>query len=82
MFNEGWGQYDTLRVVEKAMALDSTRLFDCASGWVDFEVRRGSKLGGSSVRGVLPPAAACRALLCIGVILLMRTWCDATPPTP
>lgn len=38
VFNEGWGQYETLRVVEYAKSLDASRLFDGASGWVDFPV--------------------------------------------
>jgi hypothetical protein len=38
VFNEGWGQYDTPRVTAAAMALDSTRLFDDASGWTDANV--------------------------------------------
>ncbi len=38
VFNEGWGQYETLRVVDYAKSLDASRLFDGASGWVDFPV--------------------------------------------
>ena len=34
-FNEGWGQYDTARVVEQVRKLDPTRLVNCASGWND-----------------------------------------------
>ena len=34
-FNEGWGQFDTPRVVDMTKALDPTRLVDCASGWTD-----------------------------------------------
>ena len=34
-FNEGWGQYDTQRVVRQAKRWDPSRLFDAASGWVD-----------------------------------------------
>lgn len=37
-FNEGWGQYDTARIVEKVKLLDPTRLVDPASGWNDFPV--------------------------------------------
>ena len=35
IFNEGWGQFDSLIVAEKLQSLDNTRLFDNASGWVD-----------------------------------------------
>ncbi len=38
VFNEGWGQYDTQQVVQLAQSLDSSRLVDPASGWVDAEV--------------------------------------------
>lgn len=35
-FNEGWGQYDTVRIAEWVRTYDPTRLVDCASGWNDF----------------------------------------------
>jgi beta-galactosidase/beta-glucuronidase len=34
-FNEGWGQYDTSRIVDWIKRLDPTRLVDNASGWAD-----------------------------------------------
>jgi len=34
-FNEGWGQYDTPRIVDLVRSLDSTRLVNNASGWTD-----------------------------------------------
>ena len=34
-FNEGWGQFDTPRIVDLCKKLDPTRLVDCASGWTD-----------------------------------------------
>ncbi|MGE5296577.1 MAG: glutaminase domain-containing protein, partial [Solirubrobacterales bacterium] len=34
-FNEGWGQFDTPRVVDMVRKLDPTRLVDNASGWTD-----------------------------------------------
>ncbi len=36
-FNEGWGQYDTKRIVEAVKKQDPTRLVDNASGWNDLE---------------------------------------------
>jgi hypothetical protein len=36
-FNEGWGQYDTARIVEAVKKQDPSRLVDCASGWNDVE---------------------------------------------
>lgn len=34
-FNEGWGQYDTPRIVNLVRELDPTRLVNNASGWTD-----------------------------------------------
>ncbi|NLC96523.1 MAG: glycoside hydrolase family 2 [Erysipelotrichaceae bacterium] len=34
-FNEGWGQFDSVLVVEFIKKIDSTRLIDHASGWFD-----------------------------------------------
>jgi regulation of enolase protein 1 (concanavalin A-like superfamily) len=35
VFNEGWGQFDTVRVTNLAKSLDPTRLVSNASGWTD-----------------------------------------------
>jgi hypothetical protein len=37
-YNEGWGQWDTPRIVEKIKKLDPTRLVDNTSGWTDRNV--------------------------------------------
>jgi hypothetical protein len=34
-FNEGWGQFDSLRLAERVRELDPTRPVDHASGWYD-----------------------------------------------
>ncbi|HLQ45125.1 MAG TPA: glycoside hydrolase family 2 TIM barrel-domain containing protein, partial [Planctomycetaceae bacterium] len=34
-FNEGWGQFDTARIVDFTKKLDPTRLVNNASGWTD-----------------------------------------------
>lgn len=34
-FNEGWGQYDTARIVDLVRKFDPTRLVDNTSGWSD-----------------------------------------------
>ncbi len=36
VFNEGWGQYDTVRLTRWVKELDPTRLATCASGWNDY----------------------------------------------
>ncbi len=38
VFNEGWGQYDTVRLTQKVMEQDPSRLVSNASGWVDHPV--------------------------------------------
>jgi hypothetical protein len=35
VFNEGWGQYDTQRIVKDAKRADPSRLWVAASGWWD-----------------------------------------------
>jgi hypothetical protein len=37
-FNEGWGQFDTVRIAKWVKSYDPTRLVDPASGWNDFPV--------------------------------------------
>jgi len=34
-FNEGWGQFDTVRIANRVKQLDPRRLVICASGWTD-----------------------------------------------
>jgi hypothetical protein len=36
VFNEGWGQYDTVRITDWTKKYDPTRLANPASGWNDF----------------------------------------------
>jgi len=38
LFNEGWGQYDTERLVPWLKSFDPSRLVDSASGWTDKRV--------------------------------------------
>ncbi len=33
LFNEGWGQYDAVRLYREMKALDKTRVWDATSGW-------------------------------------------------
>ncbi len=35
LFNEGWGQFEAVRLTEKLRSLDSSRLIDSTSGWYD-----------------------------------------------
>jgi hypothetical protein len=35
-FNEGWGQFDTVRIANLVREYDPTRPVNCASGWNDF----------------------------------------------
>ncbi|HQU46438.1 MAG TPA: glycoside hydrolase family 2 TIM barrel-domain containing protein, partial [Pirellulales bacterium] len=36
VFNEGWGQFDTVRITDWTKQHDPSRLVNCASGWNDF----------------------------------------------
>ena len=38
VFNEGWGQYDTVRLTNETEKRDPSRLVTAASGWTDHEV--------------------------------------------
>ena len=35
IFNEGWGQFDSVKIYDELKKIDNTRLFDHASGWHD-----------------------------------------------
>ena len=35
IFNEGWGQFDAAKIYEECKKLDSSRIYDHASGWHD-----------------------------------------------
>ena len=35
IFNEAWGQFDSKRIYKELKQIDSTRLYDHASGWID-----------------------------------------------
>jgi Glycosyl hydrolases family 2, sugar binding domain/Glycosyl hydrolases family 2, TIM barrel domain/Glycosyl hydrolases family 2 len=37
VFNEGWGQFDTVRITDWTKKYDPSRLVDCASGWNDMK---------------------------------------------
>ena len=38
VFNEGWGQHDTVDLTNLVMETDPSRLVTCASGWTDHPV--------------------------------------------
>ncbi|CAL8469103.1 g8644 [Coccomyxa elongata] len=50
VFNEGWGQYDTQRIVQEAKALDPSRLWDAASGWIDPQDGTAYPAGGQTAK--------------------------------
>ena len=35
VFNEGWGQHNTVEIVEKVMEYDKSRIIDGVTGWTD-----------------------------------------------
>jgi len=79
-FNEGWGQYDTARIVEKIKALDPTRLVDCASGWNDMGVGDVHDIHSYPGPAAVPPEPNRAAVLGefggLGLPLRGHTWQD------
>jgi hypothetical protein len=79
-FNEGWGQFDTPRIVDWVRSLDSTRLVDAASGWADRGV--GDVVDIHSYPGPeAPPNEPGRAAVLgefggLGLPLRSQTWQD------
>ncbi len=59
VFNEGWGQFDTQRLVQEAKALDPSRLWDAASGWIDPQDRTAYPPGGETSTS---PALGCTTI--------------------
>jgi hypothetical protein len=62
-FNEGWGQFDTARIVDLVKTLDPTRLVIGASGWVDRGVGDVNDIHQYPGPGVPPPEANRAAVL-------------------
>jgi len=79
-FNEGWGQYDTPRIVELTRKLDPTRLVNNASGWTDNKV--GDVHDIHSYPGpAAPPVEETRAIVLgefggLGLPVRGHTWQD------
>ena len=79
-FNEGWGQYDTARMVDLIRGIDPTRLVDSASGWADRgvgDVHDIHKYPGPAA----PPAEESRAAVLgefggLGLPVKGHTWQD------
>ena len=78
LFNEGWGQYDTERLVPWLKSLDPSRLIDSASGWTDKRV--GDLMDTHSYPGPeSPPTEADRAAVLgefggLGLGVTNHTW--------
>ena len=79
-FNEGWGQFDTKRIVDWTSALDPTRLVDNASGWSDRDC--GDVLDIHAYPGpAMPPLEKNRAVVLgeyggLGLPVEGHTWTD------
>lgn len=79
-FNEGWGQFDTKRIVEWTRELDPTRLVDNASGWSDRDC--GDVLDIHAYPGpAMPPLEKNRAVVLgeyggLGLPVEGHTWTD------
>lgn len=82
LFNEGWGQFDTERLVRGMQTVDPTRLVDNASGWTDSKV--GNVIDLHSYPEPLGPATeASRATVLgefggLGLAMEEHKWSDRT----
>ncbi len=82
VFNEGWGQHDTPRLVELVRSLDATRPICNASGWTDAGV--GEVIDLHAYPGPAAPAPeAARALVLgefggLGLGVSGHTWIEET----
>ena len=63
VFNEGWGQYDTVRLTKWVKELDASRLVNNASGWTDRQVGDVIDMHKYPGPGSPDPAAARAAVL-------------------
>ncbi|MCX6344461.1 MAG: hypothetical protein NT018_05225 [Armatimonadetes bacterium] len=77
VFNEGWGQYDTVRLTNWVMGFDPSRIVNCASGWSDFEV--GHVIDYHSYPSPVCPTSSTRARVCgeyggIGYAITGHMW--------
>src|SRR6187401_153971 len=79
-FNEGWGQYDTPRIVEAVRQRDPSRLVNNASGWTDAKVGDVNDIHRYPGPGAPPKEAARAAVLGefggLGLPLAGHTWQD------
>ncbi len=79
-FNEGWGQYDTERIVELTEKWDPTRLVNNASGWTDKSVGDVHDVHRYPGPG-MPPVSKTRAAVLgefggLGLPISGHTWQD------
>jgi hypothetical protein len=78
LFNEGWGQYDTVALAKSLKELDPSRLVDDASGWTDMQA--GDLMDMHSYPGPdSPPPEAHRAAVLgefggFGLVVKDHTW--------
>ena len=79
-FNEGWGQYDTVRITNWNMEYDPSRLVNNASGWTDHQVGHVHDIHAYPGPG-MPPLEEERAVVLgefggLGLPIEGHTWQD------
>jgi len=80
-FNEGWGQFDTVRILSRVKALDPSRLVDGASGWNHFPA--GDAIDAHAYPGPgMPPRVTGRAMVLgefggLGLPVAGHRWAEA-----
>jgi len=81
-FNEGWGQFDTVRILNRVKALDPSRLVDGASGWNHFPA--GDAIDAHAYPGPgMPPRVGDRARVLgefggLGLRVPSHRWAEAS----
>jgi len=79
-FNEGWGQFDTTRILELTKKNDPTRLVDGPSGWTDRGTGDAHDMHSYPGPGMFPPEASRATVLGefggLGLPVEGHTWLD------
>ncbi len=82
VFNEGWGQFDTVRITNWTKQYDPTRLVNCASGWNDMPAGDVHDIHVYPGPGAPPPEAMRAGVLGefggLGLAVDEHTWTNKT----
>jgi beta-galactosidase/beta-glucuronidase len=79
VFNEGWGQYDTMRITEAVQNYDPSRLVNAASGWANRPVGDIHDIHSYEIETQVPPISLDKASVLgeyggIGMLIDDHVW--------